>query len=115
MLAVQTSTCHPSLNPAGDVNAATLLGLEQVVVRKGRSPIKDTQVDAGPSAATVDDRVYWTTKEVATYFRTAPSTVRYWKMIGYGIPAIKIGRNTLYLASDVRAFEAELKAQAHGA
>jgi hypothetical protein len=72
---------------------------------KGRAHKRD--IDA------VDDLTYWTTKEVAARFRTAPSTVRYWKMIGWGPKGVRCGRKTLYLASEVERFEAELAATAN--
>jgi DNA-binding transcriptional MerR regulator len=39
---------------------------------------------------------YLTTEEVAEVARTAPSTVRYWRMIGKGPHSVKRGRRVLY-------------------
>jgi DNA-binding transcriptional MerR regulator len=44
---------------------------------------------------------YLTTEEVAEAARTAPSTVRYWKMIGKGPHSVKRGRRVLYAESEV--------------
>lgn len=52
-----------------------------------------------------------TTEEVATYFRTVPSTVRYWRHHGKGPRALKVGKRVLYRQSDVLAWaEAGLSA-----
>jgi excisionase family DNA binding protein len=37
-----------------------------------------------------------TTEELAERLRTSPSTVRYWRHIGYGPPSFKVGRRVLY-------------------
>ncbi|WOX09165.1 helix-turn-helix transcriptional regulator [Streptomyces sp. N50] len=50
---------------------------------------------------------YLTTDEVATRYRTAPSTVRYWKHIGYIPGAVKRGRRTLYAIAVLDAWDAE--------
>lgn len=42
-----------------------------------------------------------TTEEVAEIARTAPSTVRYWRMKGTGPRGRLIGRRVLYAESDV--------------
>lgn len=52
-----------------------------------------------------------TTEEVAEYFRTAPSTVRYWRLEGKGPVGVKVGRRVLYDERDVEAFEAKLRAE----
>lgn len=51
---------------------------------------------------------YLTTKDVATRYRTAPSTVRYWRHIGYGPKGIKVGRRILYSPAEIQRFEDEL-------
>lgn len=56
--------------------------------------------------------VYLTTAEVAERFRTADSTVRFWRLVGKGPPSIKIGRRVLYPVDGVRAYEAALRAEA---
>lgn len=50
---------------------------------------------------------YLTTAEVAERYRTVPSTVRYWKHIGYIPGALRRGRLTLYDASVLDAWDAE--------
>ncbi|WP_408995947.1 helix-turn-helix domain-containing protein [Streptomyces europaeiscabiei] len=50
---------------------------------------------------------YLTTEEVATRYRTVPSTVRYWKHIGYIPGAMKRGRRTLYDAAVLDRWDAE--------
>lgn len=57
---------------------------------------------------------YMTTGEVAKRFRTADSTARYWRHIGYGPRSIRVGRRVLYDVAEVERFEAELKAQQGG-
>jgi hypothetical protein len=54
---------------------------------------------------------YLTTAEVAARYRTAPSTVRYWRHIGYGPKGTKVGRRYLYPATAIRMFDDELLAQ----
>jgi DNA-binding transcriptional MerR regulator len=44
---------------------------------------------------------YLTTEEVAELARTAPSTVRYWRMCGKGPKGVKRGRRVLYAQSVV--------------
>ncbi|MEV4936311.1 helix-turn-helix domain-containing protein [Streptomyces zaomyceticus] len=48
---------------------------------------------------------YYTTAEVATRYRTAQSTVRYWRQIGYGPRGVKIGRRYLYPEDALATFE----------
>ncbi|GAT81075.1 DNA-binding protein [Streptomyces sp. F-3] len=50
---------------------------------------------------------YLTTKEVAARFRAAESTVRYWRLTGFGPKGIKVGRRVLYPEDAVDAWEAE--------
>lgn len=57
---------------------------------------------------------YLTTQDVATRYRTAPSTVRYWRHIGYGPKGIKVGRRVLYSPSEIDRFEKHLANQAKG-
>ncbi|MEU9789074.1 helix-turn-helix domain-containing protein [Streptomyces sparsogenes] len=54
---------------------------------------------------------YLTTEDVATRYRTAPSTVRYWRHIGYGPKGIKVGRRVLYTEAELERFERELAAE----
>ncbi|MFG2855666.1 helix-turn-helix transcriptional regulator [Streptomyces mirabilis] len=51
---------------------------------------------------------YLTTKDVAARYRTAPSTVRYWRHVGYGPKGIKVGRQVLYSQAEIDRFEKEL-------
>lgn len=46
---------------------------------------------------------FLTTEEVAEIYRTAPSTVRYWRHVGKGPKGIKRGRRVLYPMSGVLA------------
>ncbi|MFJ9748910.1 helix-turn-helix transcriptional regulator [Streptomyces chartreusis] len=48
---------------------------------------------------------YLTTADVATRYRTAPSTIRYWRHIGYGPKGIKVGRRVLYSLASCEEFE----------
>lgn len=58
---------------------------------------------------------YLTTAEVAERYRTAESTVRYWRHIGTGPNGVRIGRRVLYLESELQRFDAQLAAQQNGA
>lgn len=44
---------------------------------------------------------YITTHEFAEQVRTSPETVRYWRHIGKGPKAFKVGRKVLYVRSEV--------------
>lgn len=55
---------------------------------------------------------YLTTAEVAERYRTAESTVRYWRHIGYGPKGVKIGRRVLYSQAELTRFERHLAKQA---
>ncbi|MET7989837.1 hypothetical protein ABZU76_02900 [Amycolatopsis sp. NPDC005232] len=57
-----------------------------------------------------DQQRYLVTEELATRFRTADSTIRYWRMVGYGPKGVKVGRRVLYALVEVEKFEAELAA-----
>lgn len=50
---------------------------------------------------------YLTTEEVAARFRTAPSTVRYWRMIGKGPRSFRPGTRVLYDVEVVETWERE--------
>lgn len=54
---------------------------------------------------------YLTTEDVAARYRTAPSTIRYWRHIGYGPKGIKVGRRVLYSPTEIDRFERELADQ----
>lgn len=45
-----------------------------------------------------------TTAEVADICRTSPETVRFWRHVGKGPAAFKVGRRVLYAAEDVEAW-----------
>ncbi|MFJ5893828.1 helix-turn-helix domain-containing protein [Streptomyces californicus] len=51
---------------------------------------------------------YLTTAEVAARYRTAASTVRYWRHIGYGPKGVKVGRRILYSPAEIARFERAL-------
>ncbi|GAA3443261.1 helix-turn-helix transcriptional regulator [Planomonospora venezuelensis] len=50
---------------------------------------------------------FLTTDEVAQRYRTNPSTVRYWRHVGYGPVGEKFGRRVLYRESDLIRWEQE--------
>lgn len=52
-------------------------------------------------------RQYLTTAEVAQRYRTAESTVRYWRHIGYIPGGVKRGRKVLYDVAVLDAWDAE--------
>ncbi|MER7174587.1 helix-turn-helix domain-containing protein [Streptomyces mesophilus] len=52
-------------------------------------------------------RQYLTTAEVAERYRTAASTVRYWRHIGYIPGGVKRGRKVLYDVTVLDAWDAE--------
>ncbi|GAA3837238.1 helix-turn-helix transcriptional regulator [Streptomyces chiangmaiensis] len=54
---------------------------------------------------------YLTTSEVAQRYRTAESTVRYWRHVGYGPKGMKIGRRVLYSEAELTRFEQRLAEQ----
>lgn len=54
---------------------------------------------------------YLTTKDVADRYRTAPSTIRYWRHTGYGPKGIKVGRRVLYSLAEIDRFEKALADQ----
>lgn len=54
-------------------------------------------------------RQYMTTAEVAERYRTAQSTVRYWRHIGYIPGGVKRGRRVLYDPAVLDAWDAEQK------
>ena len=58
----------------------------------------------------MDDN-YFTTAEVATRYRTVPSTVRFWRHIGYGPKGVKVGRRVLYPHAELQKFDAQLAEQ----
>lgn len=51
---------------------------------------------------------YLTTDEVAERYRTSPSTVRYWRHMGYGPQGMKVDRRVLYSETSLAVFEREL-------
>lgn len=55
-----------------------------------------------------------TTEDFAELVRTKPSTVRYWRHIGYGPKGFKIGRRVLYPQSEVSEFIAAARANQGG-
>lgn len=59
-----------------------------------------------PPAPREDDR-FLTTAEVATRYRTEPSTVRYWRHTGSGPTGVRIGKRVLYRESELLRWELE--------
>jgi predicted DNA-binding transcriptional regulator AlpA len=55
------------------------------------------------------DDPWLTTAEVAARLRTPESTVRYWRMQGYGPKGIRIGRRVVYRTSEIEKFERQLE------
>lgn len=55
---------------------------------------------------------FLTTAEVAARYRTSDSTVRYWRMTGYGPKGEKVGRKVLYSVEEIERFDAERRAEA---
>lgn len=56
-----------------------------------------------------------TTEDLAERYRTSPSTIRYWRMTGYGPQGLRIGKRVLYDEAEVIAWEkAEAETQADG-
>ncbi len=54
------------------------------------------------------DQRYLTTAEVADLCRTSAETVRFWRHVGKGPHAFKVGRRVLYASADVEAWLAAL-------
>ncbi|MFE9853590.1 helix-turn-helix transcriptional regulator [Streptomyces sp. NPDC005576] len=57
---------------------------------------------------------YLTTADVAARYRTAASTVRYWRHIGYGPKGVKVGRRILYAPAEIERFERSLTVEQTG-
>ncbi len=57
---------------------------------------------------------YMTVDEVAALLRTSPATVRYWRHVGSGPAAVKVGRRVLYDRADVQTWIAQKKQEAIG-
>ena len=55
---------------------------------------------------------YWTTPEVAAHYRQPDSTIRYWRMIGFGPRGVRAGKRVLYPAAEIERFDRELTDQA---
>lgn len=58
---------------------------------------------------------FLTTAEVAQRYRTAESTVRYWRHIGQGPRGVRVGRRVLYRLSECERWEREQEAAQNGA
>lgn len=50
---------------------------------------------------------FLTVEDVATRYRTSPSTVRYWASVGTGPQSARIGKRRLYRLDDLLSWEAE--------
>lgn len=66
------------------------------------------------SPTAINQTRYLTTADLAARYHTAPSTVRYWRHIGYGPKGIKVGRRILYPEAELERFEKALTEQATG-
>jgi len=53
----------------------------------------------------MEEKIYLTTKELATRFRVDEGTLRQWRVIGKGPRYIKIGRRVRYSLEEVMKFE----------
>ena len=60
----------------------------------------------------MDQPNYFTTAEVATRYRKAVATIRYWRHIGYGPKGTRVGTTVLYPRAEVNKFDKELAEQA---
>ncbi len=60
---------------------------------------------------TARDTDFLTTAEVARRYRTAPSTIRYWRSIGYLKAGTRYGRRTLFRPEDLDAWDREREAE----
>lgn len=54
---------------------------------------------------------FLTTAEVAARYRTASSTVRYWRHIGAGPKGLLVGRRVLYRESELTRWEQQREAE----
>ncbi|MFD5111476.1 helix-turn-helix transcriptional regulator [Streptomyces sp. NPDC058391] len=63
-----------------------------------------------PNVPASPQNTYLTTADVAARYRTAVSTIRYWRHIGYGPKGIKVGRRVLYTEAELGRFEQGLAA-----
>ena len=52
---------------------------------------------------------YLTSADVAERYRTAESTVRYWRQVGKGPRGIKIGKRVLYREAELLRYEQALE------
>ena len=57
------------------------------------------------------DTDFLTTAEVARRYRTALSTIRYWRSIGYLKAGTRYGRRTLFRQEDLDAWDRERAAE----
>jgi hypothetical protein len=71
-----------------------------------------TNANTAPSLDSVE---YWTTPETAAHYRQPESTIRYWRMIGYGPRGVRAGRRVLYPVAEIERFDRELAEQATSA
>lgn len=51
-----------------------------------------------------DEDPFLTLSEFAALIRTPVPTVRHWRKVGYGPPAVKVGRRVLYRTSAVQSW-----------
>jgi hypothetical protein len=55
---------------------------------------------------------YLTTAEVADWYRTVPSVIRYWRHAGTGPKGVLIGKRVLYPRDEIERFDRELRERA---
>jgi hypothetical protein len=55
---------------------------------------------------------YWTSAEVASYYRVTEDTLRYWRYGGKGPLAVRAGKELLYPAGEITRYDEELLAEA---
>jgi hypothetical protein len=55
---------------------------------------------------------YWTSAEVASYYRVTEDTLRYWRYAGNGPLAVRAGKELLYPVAEIARYDQELLAAA---
>jgi hypothetical protein len=55
------------------------------------------------------DREYLTLPEVAERYRKPISTVRYWRVVGFGPKGVRCGSSLLYPMAEIIRFDRELR------
>ncbi len=65
-----------------------------------------------PQVAATGDSPWLTIDEIAERYQVPVATVRYWRHLGTGPKAVRIGRFVRYRLADVLAWEQKLQAEA---